>query len=178
MKKLILLFAFAVAASLLACLCTPQGARAEAPQPEARDRARDLAGWDFIHKQSVNLADHHGHWVVLHFFASWCPPCRAELPTMVPELKRLRKSGIDVISVSLDVQSTEPNLRKLVRQYRMDYPVLYERDEKWSSRSVDWGVAAIPDCYLINPQGVIVLHCRSTEELEAYLKPGSGDAGK
>src|SRR5579864_2980393 len=86
----------AVAAILLACGCN----RGSHP-PRVGSPANDFTVKDS--DRTVSLNQFRGQVVVLNFWASWCPPCLAELPSMMEMQDRLRNRGITVLGVSIDV---------------------------------------------------------------------------
>jgi peroxiredoxin len=81
---------------------------------------------DFTLKNSqdkpVRLADYKGKLVVLNFWATWCIPCRAEIPALVELQGRYARQGLQVIGVSIDdpIEKMQP----FVAQYKVNYPVV------------------------------------------------------
>ena len=99
---------------------------------------------------ALNLSDYKGKVVLLDFWATWCGPCRSEIPGFVDLQNRYREQGFQVIGVSVDA-SVKPVLR-FREQYRMNYPVAM-CDGK--VRSLYGGLTGIPTTLLIGKDGRI-----------------------
>jgi len=97
---------------------------------------------------ALNLADYKGKVVLLDFWATWCGPCRSEIPGFVDLQNRYRDQGFQVIGVSVD-ESAKP-VRKFREQYRMNYPVaMCDRNV----RQLYGGLSGIPTTLLIGRDG-------------------------
>lgn len=82
---------------------------------------KDLEGSD------VRLARFKGKPIVVNFWATWCAPCRAEIPSLVELSERYRREGKDVVILGVSVDDTVGKLEPYVRQMKMSYPVLVGR---------------------------------------------------
>lgn len=90
--------------------------------------------------------------LLVTFFATWCPPCREEVPTLKRLQKELRKRGFSVLAFSVD-ESGSKIVQKLITQEKINYPVLM------SNRAVMkgfGGISGIPTSFLVNRKGNIV----------------------
>lgn len=105
----------------------------------------DLAG------QKVDLAGLRGKVVLLDFWATWCAPCREEIPHFVEMQEKYRGQGLEIVGVSVD-DSVEP-ARKFYQEYKMNYPVVMG-DEKLAASY--GGVLGLPIAFLIDREGKIV----------------------
>ncbi len=106
----------ASAASAAAGTCTA------APKPAALEfTLRDPAG------QPVRLADYRGRVILVNFWATWCRPCRAEIPWLIELFHAYRDTGFSVLGVSVDEDLAR--IAPFVATMRMDYPVLVGRGE-------------------------------------------------
>jgi peroxiredoxin len=120
------------------------------------DRAPELAGWDIVGQRRASLDDYRGQWVLVEFWAAWCRPCMKDLPDFLAAVAPYRERGkLAVVTVSLDDPDTLPDLRRVIRANRLDYPVLYDGGHYQSVPYVEWGVYGAPSTYLVDPQGVI-----------------------
>ena len=97
------------------------------------------------------MADLKGKVLILNFFATWCGPCRQEIPDLIRIYERFQDKGLEIIGVSLD-QEGEAVLRPFIKRYGITYPVVLGTREV----VVDFGgVQGIPTTYLIDHNGAI-----------------------
>jgi peroxiredoxin len=121
--------------------------RAEAPRSAAPEwQLNDIDG------QSVKLSDFKGKVVILDFWATWCPPCRAEIPGFIALQKQYAAQGLSVIGVSLDTAGPSA-VKAFMQRLGMNYPVVIG-DEKIADQY--GGIAAIPTTFVIDRNGNIV----------------------
>lgn len=100
----------------------------------------------------VTLSDFKGKVIILDFWATWCPPCRAEIPGFVAIQKKNADKGFTVIGVSLDEQGPSV-VKPFMRQLGMNYPVVMGTPKV----VVDYrGITAIPTTFVIDREGNIV----------------------
>lgn len=116
----------------------------------------------------VVLADYQGKAVVLNFFATWCPPCRTEIPGFVKIYDRYREKGLEIIGISLD-NDAEKVLPEFITEHSINYSVaIGTRDviEQYG------GIQSIPTTIFIDRNGDITnIHMgfidEATFEMEA-----------
>lgn len=114
---------------------------------------------------SGSLSDFQGRWVLLTFWASWCGPCRVEMPTL-EELHQLKGSdGLAVVGVSLD--NSLELARSFAEQVDVSFPQFWDES---GSTGADYRASAIPLTYLIDPAGQIVGSSRGARDWSA-LEP-------
>ena len=94
-----------------------------------------------------------GKVVLLNFWATWCPPCRKEMPSMVDLYNRLGKDGLAVVAVSVDKDANQ--LAGFVREYGLPFQVLRDADAAVSRR---YGVFRYPESFLIDKSGKVRFH--------------------
>lgn len=118
------------------------------------------------HKLSEYVGN--GHWLFVDMWASWCGPCRAEMPHVVAAYEKYHKKGLEMVSISLDNQK-EAWVKAITA---LNMPWTHLSDLKgWQSVVCDvYKVWAIPDNLLINPQGEIVARNLRDEALHEKLK--------
>lgn len=75
-----------------------------------------------LHGRNVRLADFKGRVVLVNFWATWCPPCRAEIPDLVKWQREYRREGLQVVGVTYP-PTNHRAVRTLVRQLKINYPV-------------------------------------------------------
>ena len=127
----------------------------------------DLAG------NSVSLSDFRGKTVVLVFWASWCPDCRAE----VPQLKAMHAAAdpAKVVFVSVSFDRDFETLRQFAAENGLPGVQLFEpAGKKESAIGAAFGVKWIPSLFLINPEGKVVLSTVIADKVSAAL---TGKAG-
>lgn len=105
-----------------------------------------------MHGNAVKLAEFKGKVIVLDFWATWCPPCKAEIPGFVELQKEYGDDGLQVIGVSVD--DPPDKLKPFVDEFKMNYPVLVGlgRDDLQDAYGPMWG---IPTTFLIDREGRI-----------------------
>jgi thiol-disulfide isomerase/thioredoxin len=126
MTTLTALLACALLASSAAPVRVAVGAAASALDASVCDPKPKAANLNFtlkdVNGSSVKLADFKGKVVVLNFWATWCVPCRAEIPTLIDLQTKYAAGGLLVVGVSVD--DPVEKMKPFVTQYKMNYPAL------------------------------------------------------
>lgn len=135
-------------------------ARADFERPDAAGQPHRIAEWD-------------GRLVVLNFWASWCGPCRAEMPLLDRTAQRHAGQGLAVIGVAVDDAAAT---RDFLKDNPVGYPILVDEPQKGSDLSVTFGNnrSVLPYTVLIGRDGrILAQHFGSFSEtlLEDWLKP-------
>ncbi len=101
---------------------------------------------------SVSLAAQRGTVVLLNVWATWCHPCRAE----IPELRQIHASyedrGFEVLGISIDAEGSDESVREFMKEFRMQYPVWLDPGERVSAIFQTIGV---PESFLIDKSGIL-----------------------
>ena len=100
--------------------------------------------------RTVALKDLRGQVVVLNFWATWCPPCVEEMPSLVQMQKQLKGSGVTVLAVSLDDDARQ--YHSFLEKNKVD--LLTVRDPRQQSNEL-YGTFKFPETYIIDRQGVL-----------------------
>ena len=137
----------------------------------AQDVIVDFSLTDLNGRQ-MKLSQYRGHPVILDFWATWCAPCRHQ----IPELKKLyekyhRSRGLVVLGIACDTVQGEGarSVKPFVRDFGINYPILLAETSVLDS----FGVEAIPTTIFLSPQGAIVGHIMGAGapgELSANVK--------
>ena len=119
--------------------------------PAGAEKAVDFAAPDLdgrIHR----LSDYRGKWVLVNYWATWCPPCREELPEL--EVFHDNHKDRDAVVLGLDMEDIDKErLREFVEEQFLSYPILLEG----SRPKVLLGrVPGLPTSFLVSPEGEIV----------------------
>lgn len=115
----------------------------------------------------VSLADFRGKYVLLDFWASWCPPCRKENPNVVAAFERFKDRNFTVVGISLD-KSREAWL-KAIGHDKLDWPQLSDL-RYWDARvAALYGIRGIPSNVLVGPDGKIIARDLRGNALPAAL---------
>lgn len=101
--------------------------------------------------KSVSLSDYKGKVVLVNFWATWCPPCRQEVPDFVKVQQELRPKGFEIVGISLD-DGPDPVVG-FVEEQKVNYAVAMGNNEIAQQYG---GVRAIPTSFLLDREGKIV----------------------
>jgi len=141
-----ILAAAAAAVFLGATVALAQGLKKDTKAPEIS--AKDLQGKTF------KLSSFKGKVVFVNFFATWCPPCRAEFPELVKLHAKYEKNpNIKIISISLDDKRTIGNVKPFLNNYKAKHQVLLGDETMKAADSYE--VQYIPTNYLIGKDGKV-----------------------
>lgn len=117
--------------------------------------------------KSVSLADFKGKVVILDFWATWCPPCKREIPDFIKLQSEYGSKGLQIVGIALD----QPNkVQAFVKDNGMNYPVLPGTSEVAANYG---GVEGIPTTFIIDKSGKIVTKYegfRPKETFESQIK--------
>jgi peroxiredoxin len=133
-------------ASSTSASLTPVACPADAKPANLDFTLKDVAGKD------VTLSDYKGKVILLDFWATWCGPCKVEIPGFVEFQNRYGKDGLQVIGISVD--DTVAQLEPFIKEYKMNYPVLQGlgRDEVAQAFGA---VLALPHTVMISRDGKV-----------------------
>ena len=143
---------------LLAFSCLLLAACTAAPvETVASTEAAPIAAPDFTvytaDGQAVKLSDYLGKPVVLNFWASWCPPCKAEMPDFQEEFSS-RGESIQFLMVNLTVgNETLESATGFIAQQGYSFPVFYDTE---ADAANTYGIQSIPTTFFIDPEGNLI----------------------
>jgi peroxiredoxin len=129
-------------------------------EPAPNFQLRDLNG------RLVTLSDLRGKVVLLNFWATWCGPCRVEMPAMEQLYRMFQRKDFEILAVSTDVQGAAIT-RPFQQENRLTFPILHDTEYRVG---LTYGARSLPMTFLIDRQGIIrhqVFGARDWEAPEA-----------
>lgn len=152
----------AAALLLAACGDPPGGGPVRVGQPAPAYAAHTLEGG-----QSA-LAELRGAPVLLNVWATWCHPCRQEVPALEALHRAYGPRGLRVIGVSIDQGGQEQGIREFMREFGASYPVWVDPDGEVTTV---FSTVGVPSTFLIGPEGqVLWKHVGPVKEDDAELR--------
>lgn len=132
----------------LALILAFSGCYSGSRPPRIGSNAPDFTVQDSQNK--LTLSQFRGQVVVLNFWATWCPPCVEEMPSLVEMQRRMKDKGITVVAVSIDVD--ENAYRKFVKEHGVN--LLTVRDPEQKTPTL-YGTHGWPETFIIDRNGVM-----------------------
>lgn len=144
------------AAISLAKLDAQAGAEPGPNVPEGLEVGQKFPGFNQtdIAGQPLSVATHRGRVTMIDFWATWCPPCRAEMPNVIATYGRYHTQGFDIIGVSLD--DDQNAVMKFTQAQRMAWPQYFDGKGWDNELAKKYGVQSIPMDYLLDRHGIII----------------------
>lgn len=106
-----------------------------------------------VNGKTHQLSNERGNWVVINIWATWCPPCRKELPDLAAFAKAHAKDHIKVWGLSVDTEASPGELALFAEEHHVSYPIFKINPR---ALAVFGPVQGIPTSFLINPKGELV----------------------
>ena len=135
---------------------TIPGPTAAAPEGKPSCDAQGSAKFDFVlkdeHNVPVKMADYKGKVVLLNFWATWCGPCKVEIPAFVELYDQYKDKGLIIVGVSVD--DSPEQLQAFMKEYKMNYPVLQMTPDVETAYGPFYGY---PTSFFISRDGSICL---------------------
>ena len=137
-------YSFAAAALMLLTTGCYTGSR----PPHVGSAAKDFTVQDSDHQVSLN--QFRGKVVIVNFWATWCPPCNQELPSIMDMQNRLRSRGVVVLGVSIDVDGDA--YHRFLTQRNVNFVTVRDPERKVADM---YGTTGWPESYIIDRRGVL-----------------------
>ena len=138
--------AVVIGASTMSSSLQPIEAGSKAPEFHAVQMAANGA------TPARSLADYKGQVVLLNVWATWCDPCRDEMPSMESLYKDLGPQGLKVVAVSIDNPGMEAPIRDFVKAFNLSFDVLYDQSGKIRDA---YQTAGVPETFIIGRDGTV-----------------------
>jgi peroxiredoxin len=155
-----------------AVVLLPGRSAADLPQPPALpwpgvDWAGRMAP-DFslraVDGRSVRLSDFRGKVVLLNFWATWCAPCRVEMPWLAEFSRMYRSQGLEVVGVAMD-DGDQESVERFVRDRHVDYPILLKDQATGDAYG---GLRYLPQTFLIAGDGRVLQRSYGVRSKDAF----------
>ncbi|MDP1715718.1 MAG: TlpA disulfide reductase family protein [Anaerolineales bacterium] len=121
------------------------------PSPREGFLAPDFT-LDNLQGEKVTLSDLRGKIVVINLWATWCPPCRAEMPALENAYEQYKDSGLVVLGLNVTNQDSESEVPRFVEEFGLTFPILLDRD---GSVSALYELRGLPTTFFVNRAGII-----------------------
>jgi peroxiredoxin len=126
-----------------------------------------FTGQDVRTGKAISLEKLRGKVVLVDFWATWCGPCKGEVPNVVKVYEKYHKQGFEVISISLD--RNVDALKSFISAQKMDWNHIFDKDSKLRDK---YGVRGIPQMYVIGRDGKVLSESARGAELERVVEEG------
>ena len=100
----------------------------------------------------VTLSELRGKPVVINVWASWCPPCRAEMPALEKSYRIYKEMGVVIIGVNTTYQDSEKDAAAFVQEFGLTFPIALDQD---GATSKNYLITGLPTTFFIDSQGII-----------------------
>jgi len=161
-----------------------EGARVSSHQPRTSETASAASGQGGVLKpgalapdfelktlegKNVKLSDYRGKAVLLNFWATWCEPCKLEMPWIVDLNKKYGPQGLVTLGVAMD-DSSEADIAKFAKDMNVNYPILLGKESVGDEYG---GMEFLPTTFYIGRDGKIVksnFGIKGADDIESYIK--------
>lgn len=105
-----------------------------------------------IQGDSVRLSDLRGKVIILNFWASWCPPCRYEMPTLQNLYQQYQHQDVVLLTINVTAQDSLSSLEAFITKYKLTLPILLDKDGKVAHV---YQIQSLPTTFIIDSNGII-----------------------
>ena len=105
-----------------------------------------------LDETTVRLSDYRGKVVFLNFWATWCKPCREEMPSMEVLYRNFERDGLVVLAISIDRVTTKKDSPPFIKSLNLTFPVLVD---SWGQTDKRYKLMGVPETYIIDQQGIL-----------------------
>ena len=133
--------------------------------PDPNEKAPPLSGTTLAGK-TLSLSSFAGKVVLVDFWATWCDPCREEIPDLVKLRDKLKGKGFEIFGVSMDEDGAKA-VKKFTAKQPISYPVVLNQGEE---PPAGWDVPGLPTAYLIGPRGQVLKRWFGEKDMDELEK--------
>lgn len=127
------------------------------PGPRMDFKSNGVAAQDFelpaLNGDYIRLSSYRGKVVFLNIWATWCPPCREEMPSMESLYRTLKGRNFEMLAVSIDREGGKA-VGPFVTKYRLTFPVLLDPDNKTYRL---YGLTGVPETFIVDKNGAVLM---------------------
>lgn len=105
-----------------------------------------------LNGRNVTLTDYRGKVVFINIWATWCPPCREEMPSMQKLYDRLQGQDFEILAISIDTEGAKV-VGPFMREYGLTFPALLDPESKVGRL---YKITGVPESFIVNKKGIIV----------------------
>ncbi|MZG29473.1 MAG: TlpA family protein disulfide reductase [Nitrospinae bacterium] len=153
-KKSILFYCLVSAFVLLPLFSTPVFAEPEEFIPAPDFTLKSLKG------EEISLSQHRGKYVLVNFWATWCGPCKMEMPALETLHQRFKTKNFSLLAISNDMFGAKI-VEPFVKANNLTFPILLDQQLQASNK---FGVVSLPTTFMIDPKGNIIGELRGAED--------------
>ncbi|MEW6712461.1 MAG: TlpA disulfide reductase family protein, partial [Candidatus Riflebacteria bacterium] len=117
--------------------------------------------------KDLSLERFKGKVLLVDFWATWCPPCRAEVPNIVKAYKEYNPKGFEIVGISFD--ESREKFDEYIKENAMPWPQYFDGKGWQNEVGPTYGIQSIPAMYLLDKEGKVVTSDLRGEKLEAEL---------
>jgi thiol-disulfide isomerase/thioredoxin len=147
-----------------------QGDQSESDEPQLRGKAAPAFTLTTLDGKKVSLSDYKGRAVLVNFWATWCGPCKIEMPWFEEFKKQYAGQGFEILGVADDVDAGKDAIAKVAQKTGVTYPILLADGKVEKAYG---GIDVLPMSFYVDRNGVVVEQTAglgSKDEIEAHIK--------
>ena len=152
MQRVLFLFIACLSLSLSLTACSKKETSKKSDAATEKSPAPDVSVVSLVNGSTLKLSELKGKVVLLNFWATWCPPCREEIPSMIKLNRLMTGKPFQMVAVSID-EGGKPAVESFFKETGFSLPTYL--DENGASAK-SYGITGVPESFIIDKQGVLV----------------------
>lgn len=130
-----------------------QVAASDSPRPAMEGKPAPAFTLPLLGGGEISLAGNRGKFVFLNIWATWCGPCREEMPSMQRLYEKMAGGKFEMIALSIDEDISK--VEEFVKEFNLTFPIALDPKQ---TVAVQYKITGVPETYLISPDGVVMHH--------------------